>query len=51
MTVNELQNGQVRRILLAEDDDDMRKFLVKALENAGYEVTFPSAMVRKPMSA
>lgn len=39
MTVNELQNGQLRRILLAEDDDDMRKFLVKALQNAGYEVT------------
>ena len=38
MTVNELQNGQVRRILLAEDDEDMRKFLVKALQNAGYEV-------------
>ena len=27
------------RILLAEDDDDMRKFLHKALERAGYEVT------------
>jgi two-component system, cell cycle response regulator CpdR len=27
------------RILLAEDDNDMRRFLVKALENAGYEVT------------
>jgi len=26
------------RILLAEDDEDMRRFLVKALENAGYEV-------------
>ena len=26
------------RILLAEDDSDMRRFLVKALENAGYEV-------------
>lgn len=38
MTVNELQNGQLRRILLAEDDEDMRKFLVKALESAGYEV-------------
>ena len=23
-------------ILLAEDDNDMRRFLVKALENAGY---------------
>ncbi len=28
-----------RKILLAEDDNDMRRFLVKALQNAGYEVT------------
>ena len=26
------------RILLAEDDNDMRRFLVKALEKAGYNV-------------
>ena len=26
------------RILLAEDDNDMRRFLAKALENAGYSV-------------
>jgi two-component system, cell cycle response regulator CpdR len=26
------------RILLAEDDHDMRRFLVKALERAGYQV-------------
>jgi two-component system cell cycle response regulator CpdR len=26
------------RILLAEDDEDMRRFLCKALENAGYQV-------------
>ncbi len=26
------------KILLAEDDEDMRRFLVKALERAGYEV-------------
>ena len=26
------------KILLAEDDIDMRRFLVKALQNAGYEV-------------
>ncbi len=26
------------RILLAEDDHDMRRFLVKALQNAGYDV-------------
>ena len=29
----------MQRILLAEDDNDMRRFLVKALEKAGYEVT------------
>ncbi|MGL4812763.1 MAG: cell cycle two-component system response regulator CpdR [Beijerinckiaceae bacterium] len=27
------------KILLAEDDNDMRRFLVKALENAGYAVS------------
>jgi len=26
------------KILLAEDDNDMRRFLVKALQNAGYSV-------------
>src|SRR5258705_10874441 len=26
------------KILLAEDDGDMRRFLVRALQNAGYEV-------------
>jgi two-component system cell cycle response regulator CpdR len=26
------------KIILAEDDNDMRRFLVKALENAGYDV-------------
>jgi two-component system, cell cycle response regulator CpdR len=26
------------RILLAEDDEDMRRFLARALENAGYQV-------------
>ncbi len=30
------------KILLAEDDDDLRRFLVKALEKAGHKVTsFP----------
>lgn len=28
----------MQRILLAEDDESMRRFLVKALERAGYEV-------------
>jgi two-component system cell cycle response regulator CpdR len=27
------------RILLAEDDDDMRRFLVRALEKAGHDVS------------
>jgi len=30
--------GLMARILLAEDDEDMRRFLVRALENAGYQV-------------
>ncbi len=38
MTVNELKDGKMHRILLAEDDEDMRKFLVKALQNASYDV-------------
>jgi two-component system, cell cycle response regulator CpdR len=29
----------MNKILLAEDDDDMRRFLVKALEKAGYTVS------------
>ena len=29
----------LRRIILAEDDDSMRGFLVRALERAGYHVT------------
>ena len=28
-----------KKILLAEDDNDMRRFLAKALENAGFEVS------------
>jgi len=38
MTVNGLQRGKVQRILLAEDDDAMRRFLDRALQKAGYEV-------------
>lgn len=30
--------GEMARILLAEYDNDMRRFLVRALEKAGYEV-------------
>src|SRR6218665_3882326 len=29
---------EMKRILLAEDDNDMRQFLTRALKNAGYEV-------------
>ena len=29
---------RMSKILLAEDDTDMRRFLVKALQNAGYDV-------------
>src|SRR5512140_1592672 len=32
------QNENNAKILLAEDDNDMRRFLVKALQTAGYEV-------------
>ncbi len=32
------EDSSFQRILLAEDDNDMRRFLVKALENAGFEV-------------
>jgi two-component system cell cycle response regulator CpdR len=32
------QIDQSVKILLAEDDNDMRRFLVKALQNAGYSV-------------
>ena len=35
-----LENPQLdtRKICLAEDDDDMRRFLERALSNAGYDV-------------
>jgi two-component system cell cycle response regulator CpdR len=32
------QTDPMPKILLAEDDNDMRRFLVKALQNAGYDV-------------
>ena len=38
MAVNDPNERGIQRILLAEDDDSMRRFLVKALEKAGYEV-------------
>ena len=33
-----IDNELSRRILLAEDDNDMRRFLVRAREQAGYKV-------------
>jgi two-component system, cell cycle response regulator CpdR len=38
MTANDPRERSLQRILLAEDDVDMRRFLVKALANAGYDV-------------
>ena len=36
--VKKLANRMTTKILLAEDDTDMRRFLVKALQAAGYNV-------------
>jgi two-component system, cell cycle response regulator CpdR len=33
-----MADNMIQKILLAEDDNDMRRFLVKALERAGYNV-------------
>jgi two-component system cell cycle response regulator CpdR len=41
----------MKRILLAEDDNDMRRFLVKALKNAGYEVVSFDNGRSAPMNA
>jgi two-component system cell cycle response regulator CpdR len=38
MVANDPNARSVQRILLAEDDDDMRGFLVRALSKAGYDV-------------
>ncbi len=38
MAVNEPRNMSMQRILLAEDDDDMRGFLERELKKAGYDV-------------
>ena len=38
MEANDPRARSVQRILLAEDDEDMRRFLVKALAKAGYDV-------------
>jgi two-component system cell cycle response regulator CpdR len=38
MEANDPRARSVQRILLAEDDEDMRRFLVKALEKARYDV-------------
>ena len=34
-----MKTAAMAKIILAEDDDDMRRFLVKALERAGHQVT------------
>lgn len=34
-----MASGSMAKIILAEDDDDMRRFLAKALEKAGHHVT------------
>jgi two-component system cell cycle response regulator CpdR len=34
-----IRRSPMHKILLAEDDNDMRRFLVKALENAGFQVS------------
>ena len=34
-----MQMTNMAKIILAEDDEDMRRFLVKALEKAGHQVT------------
>src|SRR6201992_2469947 len=36
--MNDTSFSQSHKILLAEDDNDMRRFLAKALQNAGYDV-------------
>ena len=38
MAVNKPRNASMQRILLAEDDDDMRRFLERELKRAGYDV-------------
>ncbi len=38
MEAKDTRARSVQRILLAEDDEEMRRFLVKALEMAGYDV-------------
>jgi two-component system cell cycle response regulator CpdR len=38
MAVNDPSTRSLQRILLAEDDEDMRRFLVRALSKAGYEI-------------
>ena len=35
---DKMQMSTMAKIILAEDDDDMRRFLVKALEKAGHHV-------------
>jgi two-component system, cell cycle response regulator CpdR len=39
LAIGSRQPTAMHKILLAEDDNDMRRFLVKALENAGFQVS------------
>jgi two-component system cell cycle response regulator CpdR len=36
--ISRVMSNDLPKILLAEDDTDMRRFLVKALQNAGFQV-------------
>lgn len=38
MSISQSVERQMQRILLAEDDHSLRRFLVRALEKAGYDV-------------
>jgi two-component system cell cycle response regulator CpdR len=38
LEINRVMSNDLPKILLAEDDTDMRRFLVKALQNAGFQV-------------
>ena len=38
LEISRVMSNDLPKILLAEDDTDMRRFLVKALQNAGFQV-------------
>ena len=49
MLANDPNARSVQRILLAEDDEDMRRFLVRALTKAGYPAKANMDEVNYPM--